>query len=111
MPLNHMQPSWCKLRTSKDQGLVCRGARPAGGYTPNFTFPVYRLCLGDQDVLHFTPGGKNVSSNRLADVGQQSDAEHGARVIDHIAFHATGLAEIIGHLEVTGTAFTERQVD
>ena len=112
MPLNHMQHILVQaedVEKTKDWYVEILGLQE--GYTPDFKFPVYWLYLGDQDVLHLTPGGKNVSSNRLAYVGQQSDAEQGTGVIDHIAFHATGLAEMIDHLEQTGTEFKERQVD
>jgi catechol 2,3-dioxygenase-like lactoylglutathione lyase family enzyme len=80
------------------------------GFAPDFKFPVYWLYLGDQDVLHLTQGGKKVSQNRLKYVGQQSDATEGTGVIDHVGFRATGLNEMIAHLEKTGTEFKERQV-
>jgi catechol 2,3-dioxygenase-like lactoylglutathione lyase family enzyme len=81
------------------------------GFTPDFKFPVYWLYLGDQDVLHLTQGGKDVPQNRLKYVGQQSQATQGTGVIDHIAFRATGLHEMIAHFEKTETKFKERQVD
>jgi catechol 2,3-dioxygenase-like lactoylglutathione lyase family enzyme len=91
--------------------LVCQRARTKIGLHPDFKFPVYWLYLGDQDVLHLTQGGKNVSQNRVAYVGQQSQATQGTGVIDHIAFHANGLHDMIAHLEKHGVHFTERQVD
>jgi hypothetical protein len=72
---------------------------------------VYWLYLGGQDVIHLTKGGKSVSKNRIAYVGQQSDAVQGTGVIDHIAFRATGLLEMLAHFEQGGIEFKERQVN
>ena len=81
------------------------------GYTPDFKFPVAWLYLGGKDVLHLTEGGAKVSENRQRYLAQTSQAEHGSGVIDHVAFHATGLREMMAHLNGKGMAFTERQVD
>jgi catechol 2,3-dioxygenase-like lactoylglutathione lyase family enzyme len=81
------------------------------GPSPDFKFPVYWLYVGDRDVLHLTQGGANVSDNRLRYLGQESQATQGSGVIDHIAFRATGLEDMIGHLERLGIGFTERQVN
>jgi catechol 2,3-dioxygenase-like lactoylglutathione lyase family enzyme len=81
------------------------------GPAPDFKFPVYWLYLGDRDVLHITTGGKNVSENRKKYVGQESDVSRGTGVIDHVAFRATGLHDMIEHLGKLGIDFKERQVD
>src|SRR3978361_700006 len=81
------------------------------GFTPDFKFPVYWLYLGGQDVLHLTQGGAGVTQNRMQYVGQESQATRGTGVIDHIAFGASGLDEMIAHFKKTGTEFKERQVD
>jgi hypothetical protein len=81
------------------------------GPSPDFKFPVYWLYVGDRDVLHLTQGGANVSDNRLRYLGQESQSTQGSGVIDHIAFRATGLEDMIGHFESLGIAFTERQVN
>jgi Pyruvate/2-oxoacid:ferredoxin oxidoreductase gamma subunit len=60
---------------------------------------------------HIAEGGANVSENRLRYVGQDSQATHGSGVVDHIAFHATGLSEMIDRLTKQGVEFKERQVD
>jgi catechol 2,3-dioxygenase-like lactoylglutathione lyase family enzyme len=112
MPLDHMQHFLVQsedIEKTKDWYVNVLGLKM--GYTPDFKFPVYWLYLGDQDVLHLTQGGKNVSKNRMAYVGQQSQATEGTGVIDHIAFRASGLHEMIAHLEKHGVPFTERQVD
>ena len=81
------------------------------GPTPDFKFPVVWLYIGDRDVVHVTEGGKDVSENRMAYLGQQSDATSGTGVVDHIAFRATGLRKTMSHLTGLGVAFSQRQVD
>jgi catechol 2,3-dioxygenase-like lactoylglutathione lyase family enzyme len=112
MPLNYMEHFLLqtedieKTREWYEQVLGFRV-----GPAPDFKFPVYWLYLGDRDVLHITTGGKNVSENRKAYVGQQSDATTGTGVIDHVAFRATGLDQMIDHLKAHKIDFKERQVD
>jgi hypothetical protein len=60
--------------------------------------------------VHVTEGGKNVSENRKRYVGQQSEALEGSGVVDHIAFRATGLRDMIAHLKALGVEFRQRQV-
>jgi len=69
------------------------------------------LYIGDTDVLHLTVGGKNVSENRKAYLGQQSDAIHGSGVVDHVAFRATGLREMMANLQKHGVKFHKRMVN
>lgn len=80
------------------------------GYAPDFKFPVKWLYIGERDVIHITEGGTNVSANRKVYVGQQSTAESGTGVIDHIAFRATGLGETLERLRRLKVDFKERQV-
>ena len=81
------------------------------GHTPDFKFPVVWMYIGDQDVVHITQGGKAVSANRKAYLGQQSTETFGSGAVDHIAFRATGLADMIAHLQGHGIDFKQRQVD
>jgi catechol 2,3-dioxygenase-like lactoylglutathione lyase family enzyme len=81
------------------------------GYNPDFKFPVCWLYIDDKDVVHITEGGKNISDNRKKYLGQQSDAVRGTGVVDHIAFRASGLKEMISHLQSSGIEFNQRQVD
>jgi catechol 2,3-dioxygenase-like lactoylglutathione lyase family enzyme len=81
------------------------------GPNPDFKFPVFWLYLGDKDVVHVTEGGRNVSENRKKYVGQESQATQGSGAIDHIAFRATGLRQMIEHLKALKVDFKQRQVD
>ena len=81
------------------------------GPNPDFKFPVFWLYLGDRDVVHVTEGGAAVSENRRRYVGQESQATSGSGAVDHIAFRATGLRQMIAHLEALGVEFKQRQVN
>jgi catechol 2,3-dioxygenase-like lactoylglutathione lyase family enzyme len=112
MPLSHIQHLLIQsedVEATKDWYVNVLGLRV--GPAPDFKFPVYWLYLGDHDVLHLTQGGATVSENRLKYLGQQSQATSGSGVIDHIAFRATGLEQMIADLQEHGIAFKERQVD
>jgi catechol 2,3-dioxygenase-like lactoylglutathione lyase family enzyme len=112
MPLAYMEHFLLQtedIEATKDWYVKVLGLRV--GPAPDFKFPVYWLYLGDRDVLHLTTGGRNVSDNRKRYVGQESEATRGSGVIDHIAFRATGLAEMIEHLKRNSIDFKERQVD
>lgn len=112
MPLEHLQHfliQTADVDRTRDWYVDVLGLET--GYTPDFKFKVCWLYLGDRDVLHITEGGRNVTENRKTYLGQQSEATEGTGVIDHVAFHATGLQDMIAHFERTGVAFTERQVN
>jgi catechol 2,3-dioxygenase-like lactoylglutathione lyase family enzyme len=81
------------------------------GPNPDFKFPVFWLYLGDNDVVHVTEGGAKVSENRKRYVGQESQVTTGSGAVDHIAFRATGLRDMIARLEGLGVDFKQRQVD
>ena len=81
------------------------------GPHPDFKFPVCWLYAGGTDVLHIAEGGRNVSENRKKYLGQESEAEEGSGVIDHVAFKATDLKRTIAHLDGEGVDYTKRQVD
>ena len=81
------------------------------GPNPDFKFPVFWLYLGDKDVVHVTEGGAGVSENRKRYVGQESQATQGSGAIDHLAFRASGLHEMVAHLTKLGIDFKQRQVD
>jgi catechol 2,3-dioxygenase-like lactoylglutathione lyase family enzyme len=80
------------------------------GHTPDFKFPVQWMYIGDRDVVHLTTGGKDVSANRMAYLGQQSTATAGTGVIDHVAFRATDLAGTLANLRARGIDFKQRMV-
>jgi catechol 2,3-dioxygenase-like lactoylglutathione lyase family enzyme len=112
MPLSHLEHFLIQsadIEATKDWYVKVLGMRV--GPSPDFRMPVYWLYIGEKDVLHLTVGGADVSEQRLRYLGQQSQATQGSGVVDHVAFRATGLAEMIAHLEALGIEFRERQVD
>jgi len=81
------------------------------GFTPDFKFPVVWMYLGEKDMVHITAGGGAVSENRMKYLGQQSTETRGSGAVDHIAYRATGLRDMIAHLKSLGEDFNERQVN
>ena len=112
MPLSHLEHFLIQssdLEATKDWYIKVLGMRL--GPSPDFRMPVHWLYIGHRDVLHLTVGGPGVSAQRKRYLGQELEATHGSGVIDHIAFRATGLLDMIAHLEHLGVEFKERQVD
>ena len=112
MPLHHLEHfliQTADMALTRDWYVKVLGLRE--GAHPDFKFPVCWLYIGDTDVIHVTEGGKEVSLNRMAYLGQQSEAVEGSGVIDHVAFRCTGLADMMEHLRALGVKFTRRQVD
>jgi len=61
------------------------------GPHPDFKFPVCWLYIDGTDVLHLSPGGGNVSENRLKYLGQQSQATSGRSMPKaHSSFFSKG---------------------
>ncbi|MEC7488286.1 MAG: VOC family protein [Pseudomonadota bacterium] len=81
------------------------------GPHPDFKMPVKWLYLGDEPVLHLTVGGDDVSENRKKYLGQQSTATQGSGVVDHVAFRATALQDMMKSLDAKEVPYTKRQVD
>ena len=112
MPLSHLEHFLIQsadLEATKEWYVRVLGL--SDGPHPDFGVPVHWLYLGGRDVLHLTTGGRGVSENRKRYLGQESEATEGSGVIDHVAFRATGLLDMIAHLERLGIAFKGRQVD
>lgn len=112
MPISHIEHFLIQttdLEATRDWYVQVLGFRE--GPHPDFKFPVVWLYLGDTDVVHLTQGGKNVSENRKAYLGQQSEATTGSGVVDHIAFRCTGLTEMMERLSRSKVEFRKRMVD
>ncbi len=96
MPLNSLDHF---LVRSADVDATRDFYRDALGLTegdrPNFSFKGYWMYLGDKPVVH------------LAEADQNSE-DTGA--VDHIAFGATGIREMVTHLQDIGVALRHRIV-
>jgi catechol 2,3-dioxygenase-like lactoylglutathione lyase family enzyme len=76
------------------------------GERPPFGFPGYWLYLSDQAVIH-------LASKDPEDAGEgpgESAIAAGTGPIDHIAFEATGLADMMTRLEAHGIPVRQREV-
>jgi catechol 2,3-dioxygenase-like lactoylglutathione lyase family enzyme len=82
------------------------------GPHPDFGFPVHWMYLGERDVVHIGPSAKvagDIQKQYLGRTSQGSAAGTGA--IDHIAFRATGLREMLLHLKKQQISFSQRRAN
>jgi len=83
------------------------------GPRPPFSFPGYWLYLGDRAVVHLaqrggTDGGTDAGMDGRR--GGEEPADGGTGAIDHIAFEATGLEDMVARLERHAVALRHRKV-
>ena len=70
------------------------------------------LYLNGVDVVHIGGNAKQATAQQKAYLGRiTEDAGLGTGAIDHIAFRATGLDEIIARLRAHGVEFKERRAN
>src|SRR4051812_6805180 len=83
------------------------------GPHPDFGFPVHWMYLGERDVVHIGPSAKSAGEIQKKYLGRtsQAAAEQGTGAIDHLAFRATGLKEMLLHLKKHGVAFSRRRAN
>ncbi len=86
------------------------GMRP--GPHPDFGFPVHWMYVGDVDVVHIGPSARKAGEIQKKYLGRtSSDSGTGTGAIDHIAFRAAGLAQMIAHLKAEKIPFTQRRAN
>ena len=82
------------------------------GPHPDFGFPVHWMYLGGVDVVHIGPSAKMAGEIQKKYLGRTSQgAGQGTGAIDHIAFRATGLRQMLEHLRSQGVAFSQRRAN
>jgi len=81
------------------------------GAHPDFGFPVHWMYVGDVDVVHIGPSAKMAGENQRKYLGRTSQGGDGTGAIDHIAFRATGLREMLERLRAEKIAFTQRRAN
>ena len=82
------------------------------GPHPDFGFPVHWMYIGDVDVVHIGPSGKAAGARQKEYLGRTSqDAGSGTGALDHIAFRATGLPQMVEHLKKEKIDFTQRRAN
>ena len=86
------------------------------GPHPDFGFPVHWMYLGEVDVVHIGPSAKMAGENQKKYLGRTSQGgvgagNEGTGAIDHIAFRATGLRQMLEHLRAEKVSFTQRRAN
>lgn len=113
MPLSHIEHFLIAaddLDATRDWYARVLGMQP--GPHPDFGFPVHWMYLGGADVVHIGPSAKNAGEIQKKYLGRTSQASAaGTGAIDHIAFRATGLSQMIRHLKAEGIQFTQRRAN
>ena len=80
------------------------------GPHPDFGFPVHWMYVDDIDIVHIGPSAKqagDIQKKYLGRTSQKSDEGTGA--LDHIAFRATGLRQMLEHLKREKVPFSQRR--
>src|SRR5258708_13575364 len=113
MPLSHIE----HLLVAADDIDAMRDwyARVLGmksGPHPDFGFPVHWMYLGERDVVHIGPSAKQAGEIQKKYLGRTSGkSAEGTGAIDHIAFRATGLREMLLHLKKQRISFSQRRAN
>jgi len=82
------------------------------GSHPEFGFPVHWMYIGDTDVVHIGPSARIAGDAQRAYLGRTSqDSGTGTGAIDHIAFRASGLRDMLAHLQAQGVAWHQRRAN
>ena len=103
--LNHFLVLTRDLEATRDFYVDILGLED--GYRPPFAFDGHWIYLGDRAVIHVAELGDYLKRrNRTHDAS--GDGTTGS--IDHIAFEATGLKDMIARLEKHGIAASHRKV-
>ena len=113
MPLSHIEHFLLAaddIDATRDWYARVLGMR--SGPHPDFGFPVHWMYIGDVDVVHIGPSAKSASENQKKYLGRTSqDTGAGTGAIDHIAFRASGLREMMRHLQKEKIQFTQRRAN
>ena len=113
MPLSHIEHFLVAaddIDATRDWYARVLGMRP--GPHPEFSFPVHWMYLGDVDVVHIGPSAKAANEIQKQYLGRTSQASAaGTGAIDHIAFRARGLRDMIVHLREQKVPFSQRRAN
>ena len=113
MPLSHIEHFLVAaddIDATRDWYARVLGMRP--GPHPEFGFPVHWMYLGEVDVVHIGPSARMAGAIQKQYLGRTSQkSEEGTGALDHIAFRATGLRQMLEHLEKEKIPFTRRRAN
>ncbi len=102
--LNHINVRARDLKATRDFYVKVLGLRE--GDRPPFNFSGHWIYLGDQAVIHLVAADDRAAR---AHTGESAAGADGG-AIDHVAFEATGLREMIARLEARGIEALHRKV-
>jgi catechol 2,3-dioxygenase-like lactoylglutathione lyase family enzyme len=113
MPLSHIEHFLVAaddIDATRDWYARVLGMR--SGPHPDFGFPVHWMYIGEADVVHIGPSAKMAGAIQQQYLGRTSQATgQGTGAIDHIAFRASGLREMVSHLRNEGISFSQRRAN
>ncbi|PPR09151.1 MAG: hypothetical protein CFH41_02789 [Alphaproteobacteria bacterium MarineAlpha11_Bin1] len=112
MPLTNLEHFL--IQTGDFEGTVNQHTDVLGmeeGPHPDFKIAVSRLYIGRQAVQHVTVGGEPVSENWKKYLERNTPVLKSIGVVDCVTYRASGLREMMVHLDVNGMAYTERKVE
>jgi catechol 2,3-dioxygenase-like lactoylglutathione lyase family enzyme len=113
MPLSHIEHFLVAaddIDATRDWYARVLGMR--SGPHPDFGFPVHWMYLGELDVVHIGPSAKMAGAIQKQYLGRASqDAGQGTGALDHIAFRATGLRQMLEHLRAQRVEFRQRRAN
>ena len=108
--LNHYLILASDLEATKDFYVDVLGLRV--GERPPFEFPGYWLYLDGRAVVHLadSQARDSLDESRVSVANPVAQAPRDTGRLDHIAFQATGLAEMIGRLKRLAISWDRREV-
>lgn len=96
------------IEETKD--FYCSALGMREGFRPNLEFPGYWLYLGDTPCIHIAEWQTYAVWTQEAGIPISTKAE-GTGPVDHIAFNASGFAEMRARLLERGLALSENLLD
>ncbi len=113
MPLAHIEHYLIAADDMEaTKAWYCSVLGMAEGWHPEFNFPVVWLYLDGKDVVHISQSAKNATDNQKTYLGRTSqNTGSGTGALDHIAFRATGLPDMMAHLKQHKVDFKERRAN
>ena len=82
------------------------------GPHPEFGCPVHWIYVDNIDIVHIGPSARQAGEIQKKYLGRTSQkAEEGTGALDHIAFRATGLRQMLEHLKREKVPFTQRRAN
>jgi catechol 2,3-dioxygenase-like lactoylglutathione lyase family enzyme len=82
------------------------------GPHPDFGFPVHWMYVDNIDIVHIGPSARQAGEIQKKYLGRTSQSsEQGTGALDHIAFRATGLRQMLEHLKREKVPFSQRRAN